>query len=108
MGPVPQALAELPLLKIAGGWLVLVNLHTFTAFWFDKRAALRGTWRTPESSLLMGAFLGGTPGAFLARRVFRHKTRKQPFVGHLKTIAFLQFAALGGAVGWHIGGMLQG
>ena len=108
MEPVPQALADLPLLKIAGGWLVLVNLHTFAAFWFDKRAALRGMWRTPESSLLMGAFLGGTPGAFLARRVFRHKTRKQPFVGQLKTIAFLQIVGIGGAVGWYAGGLLQG
>lgn len=104
---MPQALAELSWLKIAGVWLLLVNLHTFTAFWSDKRAALRGTWRTPESSLLMGAFLGGTPGAFLARRLFRHKTRKQPFVGQLKVIAFLQFVALGGAAGWHVGGMLQ-
>lgn len=107
MEPVRQALAELPLLTMAGAWLVLANLHTFTAFWFDKRAALRGTWRTPESSLLMGAFLGGTPGAFLARRLFRHKTRKQPFVGQLWTIVFLQIVGLGGALGWYAGGVLQ-
>lgn len=105
---MPQALAELPWLKIAGVWLLLVNLCTFAAFWSDKRAALRGTWRTPESSLLRAALLGGTPGAFLARRVFRHKTRKQPFVGHLRTIAFLQIVALGGAIGWYAGGMLEG
>lgn len=105
---MPEALAELPLLKIAGVWLLLINLHTFAAFWIDKRAALRGTWRTPESSLLTGALLGGTPGAFLARRMFRHKTRKQPFVGHLNTIAFLQIVALGVALGWYAGGMLEG
>ncbi|MGV3513325.1 MAG: DUF1294 domain-containing protein [Novosphingobium sp.] len=105
---MPPTLAELPWLKIAAVWLLLVNLHTFAAFWFDKRAALRGTWRTPESSLLKGAFLGGTPGAFLARRVLRHKTRKQPFVGQLKTIACLQIIGLGGAVGWWGGGLLQG
>ncbi len=105
---MPEAWADLPWLKIAGVWLLLVNLHTYTAFWFDKRAALRGTWRTPESSLLTGAFLGGTPGAFLARRVFRHKTRKQPFVGQLKTIAFLQIVAIGGAIGWYVGGIAYG
>lgn len=107
MESMPETLADLPLLKIAAGWLLLVNLQTFTAFWFDKRAALRGFWRTSEASLLMGAFLGGTPGAFLARRVFRHKTRKQPFVSRLKTIAFLQIVAVGGAAGWYAGGILQ-
>lgn len=104
---MPEALADLPWLKIAWLWLLLVNLHTFAAFWFDKRAALRGTWRTPESSLLMGALLGGTPGAFLARRMFRHKTRKQPFVGQLRAIAFLQIVGLGGVIGWQAGGALQ-
>lgn len=105
---MPEAFADLPWPKIAGVWLLLINLHTFTAFWFDKRAALRGSWRTPESNLLTAAFLGGSPGAFLARRVFRHKTRKQPFVGQLKTIAFLQIVAAGGAIGWHVGGMMYG
>lgn len=107
MEAVPETLAELPLLKMALAWLALANLHTFTAFWFDKRAAMRGAWRTSEATLLMGALLGGTPGAFLARRVFRHKTRKQPFVGRLRTIAFLQIVALGGAAGWYAGGMVQ-
>lgn len=46
----------------------------------DKAAAVRGSWRTSESSLHAIALLGGWPGAMLARQVFRHKTTKQPFV----------------------------
>ena len=55
-------------------------------------AALR---RTPESTLLWLAALGGTPGAFAARHVFRHKTRKQPFSTVLMVIAALQVAGIG-------------
>jgi uncharacterized membrane protein YsdA (DUF1294 family) len=104
---VPEALPEQLLLWMAGAWLVLVNLNVLIAFWSDKRAAMRGTWRTSEASLLLGALLGGTPAAFLARHLFRHKTRKQPFVGQLWTIACVQIVAIGGAVGWHAGGLVQ-
>ncbi len=46
----------------------------------DKAAAVRGSWRTPESNLHLVALLGGWPGALVAQRAFRHKTKKQPFV----------------------------
>lgn len=51
----------------------------FAMYWQDKAAAARGRWRTSESALLVVALIGGWPGGFLARHIFRHKTRKQPF-----------------------------
>ncbi|MBT4161108.1 MAG: DUF1294 domain-containing protein [Gammaproteobacteria bacterium] len=45
----------------------------------DKRAAEKGEWRTPESTLHLISLLCGWPGAFLAQKVFRHKTRKVSF-----------------------------
>ena len=45
----------------------------------DKAAAEQGRWRTSESTLHTIALMGGWPGALVARRVFRHKTTKQPF-----------------------------
>lgn len=45
----------------------------------DKSAAQRGARRVPEANLHLVALLGGWPGALVARRLFRHKTTKQPF-----------------------------
>jgi uncharacterized membrane protein YsdA (DUF1294 family) len=59
---------------------VLLSLVALFLYRADKRAAQRGTWRTRESTLHLVALLGGWPGALVGRRLFRHKTRKQPFV----------------------------
>lgn len=76
------------------GFLVLINLACFCLFWWDKEAARRGKWRIPENRLLALAFFGGSPGALIARRVLRHKTRKEPFRTMLLLIAALQIAVL--------------
>lgn len=52
------------------------SLLTFFLYWRDKHSALRGRWRTPESTLHVFELAGGWPGALLAQQVFRHKTRK--------------------------------
>jgi uncharacterized membrane protein YsdA (DUF1294 family) len=77
------------------GLLLVINGLTVIAFWDDKRRAVAALRRTPESTLLWLAALGGTPGAFAARHVFRHKTRKQPFSTVLMVIAALQVAGIG-------------
>ena len=76
--------------------LLLVNLLTMFCFWDDKRRAAAGAWRVPESRLLGLAALGGTPGALLACRLFRHKTRKQPFATLLLLTGAVQAGALAG------------
>ena len=76
--------------------LLLINLFTFVCFGVDKARARAGDRRVPESELLGLAIVGGTPGAFLGRQVFRHKTRKQPFSTQLMVIGALQIGvALG-------------
>ena len=76
--------------------LVLVNLWTILRFWQDKQKARTGDRRVPESSLLGLALIGGSPGALLARHVFRHKTRKEPFSTQLLVIVALQLGAVVG------------
>lgn len=76
--------------------LLIVNLWTMWRFRDDKRRAMRGLRRISEADLLVLALIGGTPGAFLARRWFRHKTRKQPFSGMLWLILIVQAGALAG------------
>lgn len=65
------------------GWLVgacgLMSAAAVVVYAADKAAAVRGGWRTSESSLHGVALLGGWPGALVARQVLRHKTTKQPF-----------------------------
>lgn len=80
--------------------LFLVNCWTVFRFWDDKRRAVAGEWRIAEADLLGLALIGGSPGALLARRLFRHKTRKEPFSTLLLVIVALQ---AGGLIGLALG-----
>lgn len=73
--------------------LIAINFCAFAAFGIDKARAEAGAWRVSESALLNLALIGGTPGAYAGRALFRHKTRKQPFCRQLHTIAALQVVA---------------
>ena len=75
--------------------LVVLNFVAFAAFGLDKVAAENGRRRISEATLLRWALLGGTPGAYIGRALFRHKTRKQPFCGRLHRIAIVQVLAIG-------------
>jgi uncharacterized membrane protein YsdA (DUF1294 family) len=88
--------------NIATG-LVVINFVAFAAFGIDKAKAEAGQWRVQESTLLTFALLGGSPGAYAGRALFRHKTRKQPFNSQLQVIVFLQVLALGALIGWWLG-----
>ena len=63
---------------LAGAYAVLAVL-TLGLYAWDKRAAMQARSRIPEQTLHLLALAGGWPGAMLARPLFRHKTRKQPF-----------------------------
>ncbi|HVU35933.1 MAG TPA: DUF1294 domain-containing protein [Opitutaceae bacterium] len=88
-------------------WRVLVGvpiaLSVFTYFSYrsDKCRAESGAWRIPESTLHLAELIGGWPGAFLAQRVFRHKTAKRSyqFVFWL-IVAAHEFVALDSLLGW--------
>ena len=81
-------------LPIALSALVLVNLWTMLRFWQDKQRAVAGKRRISEGDLLGLALIGGSPGALFARRLFRHKTRKEPFSTYLFVIIAMQAGAL--------------
>ncbi|MGC1270898.1 MAG: DUF1294 domain-containing protein [Croceibacterium sp.] len=84
--------------------LIGVNFAAFAAFGIDKAKARAGAWRISESTLLTLALFGGSLGAYAGRRLFRHKTRKQPFNRQLFTIFLLQAVTLGGSIGWLLAG----
>ena len=78
-------------------YLIVINATTFAMFALDKRAAEQRAWRVPERRLLGLAAMGGSPAAFVARAVLRHKTRKEPFGTQLIVITGLQIGVAAGA-----------
>lgn len=73
---------------IAALYLLMSGI-TYIAYALDKNAAVKGSWRTPESSLHLLSLCCGWPGALLAQQRLRHKSQKQPF----KTILWLTIVA---------------
>lgn len=67
---------------------------TFVAYVGDKTAAQRGAWRTSESTLHLLALLCGWPGALIAQRWVRHKSRKVSFLVPFTLTVLVNLAAL--------------
>jgi uncharacterized membrane protein YsdA (DUF1294 family) len=78
--------------------VAVTNLASFVAYRIDKRRAGIGGRRVPERTLHLLAFLGGWPGAILAQRRFRHKTRKVSFLIAFWTVVVLHVAVVGAVV----------
>lgn len=74
-------------------YLLTVNVTAFALMGMDKRRAVRHDWRIPEKTLFLSAILGGSIGAILGMRHFRHKTRHWYFAYGLPAILILQIAA---------------
>ncbi|SDN96347.1 Uncharacterized membrane protein YsdA, DUF1294 family [Prevotella communis] len=60
-------------------YFVCVNVLTFFVYGIDKWQARQGKWRISESTLLLLAVIGGSIGAWLGMRVWRHKTMHKKF-----------------------------
>jgi uncharacterized membrane protein YsdA (DUF1294 family)/cold shock CspA family protein len=78
------------------GWLLavypLMSLVAYLMYARDKLAAIRRTWRVPESSLHLVELCGGWPGAYVAQQTMRHKTVKQPYQAVYWLIVLLHVA----------------
>lgn len=56
-----------------------LSLLTYVVYGIDKRRAARHRRRISERTLILLGALGGWPGALVAQRRLRHKTRKLNF-----------------------------
>ena len=81
---------SLPLLY----YLIAINAITFITNGIDKWKARKNKWRIPESTLLLLAVFGGSIGAFLGMRVWRHKTMHKKFKYGIPSILVLQIGLL--------------
>ena len=55
-------------------YLIVINVVTFLVYGIDKWKAKQGSWRISEATLLILAVIGGSIGALLGMKVWRHKT----------------------------------
>ncbi|WP_138415398.1 DUF1294 domain-containing protein [Aquibacillus sediminis] len=81
---------------IAIGYLIIVNVLSYSVMGIDKQRARKGEWRIPENTIWMLSIIGGSIGSVLGMNVFRHKTKKLRFkfglpfilIVHLFLLAF--------------------
>lgn len=66
-------------MKMIFFYLAVMNICTFFLYGADKRRAVLHRWRIPERVLIGAALIGGSFGALLGMRFFRHKTRHPKF-----------------------------
>ena len=76
----------------------LINLIVFCLYGVDKNRSRKGAWRIPERTLLLGTWLLGGVGAWMAMRAFRHKTKHLAFqisapIGAVLSLLAMAFAS---------------
>ena len=81
-------------LKIILIYLAIINVATFLTFGLDKWKAKKSKIRIREASLLGLAALGGSLGALLGMRVWRHKTLHKKFQIGVPVILIIQILIL--------------
>ncbi|WP_439509675.1 DUF1294 domain-containing protein [Marinimicrobium koreense] len=59
--------------------LAALSLASYALYAKDKTAAQTNRWRISERTLHTAALLGGWPGALIAQKRLRHKTKKASF-----------------------------
>ena len=74
--------------------VVIVNIGSAIAIWWDIRRATKGEWRLKEATLLAWALVGGWPGGIWAMRRFRHKASKGSFIAKYMFVIALNIGVI--------------
>jgi uncharacterized membrane protein YsdA (DUF1294 family) len=75
-------------------YLFIINIITFLLYGSDKKRARWDRRRIPEKVLLGLAAVGGSVGAWMGMKVYRHKIRKWKFIIGVPLILILQILAV--------------
>ena len=75
-------------------YLIVINVVTLIVYGIDKVKAMKGKWRISEATLLILAVIGGSIGALLGMKVWRHKTMHKKFKYGLPLILLAQIALI--------------
>ena len=75
-------------------YLLVINVATFFTYGIDKWKAKKSKWRIREAALIGLAVLGGSIGAWLGMKTWRHKTMHKKFKYGIPLILVAQLALL--------------
>ena len=76
-------------------YILIINIIAFIAYGLDKYKARHDKWRIPETTLILLAVIGGSIGAIVGMKFFRHKTRKAKFFVGVPVILVVQLILAG-------------
>ena len=76
-------------------YLAAINVATFFMYGIDNWKAKNSKWRIRETALLGLAVLGGSIGAWLGMKVWRHKTQHKKFRYGIPAIIIIQLVIIG-------------
>jgi uncharacterized membrane protein YsdA (DUF1294 family)/cold shock CspA family protein len=75
-------------------WYLVVSLITIAAYRRDKGLSIEKKRRTSEKQLHLYEVLGGWPGALIAQRWWRHKSKKTSFQTEFWLMVIINLAVL--------------
>lgn len=75
----PPILVLLPPRRPVIVYGLIINIITFLFYRHDKAQSRVAGWRVTERHLHLCELLGGWPAAFVAQKLFHHKTRKSSY-----------------------------
>ena len=82
------------ILEVLLFYLLIVNAAVLLLMRADKSKARKNAWRIPEATLIGVAAIGGSLGALLGMRLFRHKTKHPKFFIGIPVLLALQILLL--------------
>lgn len=75
-------------------YLLAINAVTFIVYGIDKYKAKKAMWRISDATLLMLPVLGESIRAWIAIRVWRHKTMHKLFKHGIPVILLIQIGLI--------------
>ena len=82
--------------EVLQNYLIITNIVTFLVYGLDKWKAKKSKWRIREAALLGLAVLGGSIGAWLGMKVWRHKTMHKKFRYGIQAIIIIHLILITG------------
>lgn len=68
------------IILIAISYILAINIAASLLAFIDKKKAIKGKWRIPESTLMLIGLLGGACGEYLTMKKIHHKTQHKKFM----------------------------